>query len=1088
MGDSERKFFVSGGTLPPDSASYLERSADENLLEALLDGRFCYVLNSRQFGKSSLSVHAIGRLEAQGVRTVFLDLTRIGGQNVTPEQWYSGIALAIGRGLGCRREVNAYWNEHSMVSPAQRLFDMLLDVALPKIGDATPLVVFIDEIDTTRSLAFNPDEFFAAIRECFNRRVSEPMFRRLTFCLLGVAVPSDLVRDRAITPFNIGERILLEDFTLEELSAYAPHLGPNGQEIVARVHHWTGGHPYLSQSICRSISVLEEPASSKTVDAIVQRELFDFKARESNINLADVANIALHHGDGASHGEELRADVLSVYKRVLTGRPVVDDESNRTVVLLKLSGIVRSNGRRLSVRNRIYRHVFDREWIEEHMPEQEIRRERQSFRRGVLRTGLVTGSMLLAVALVAGVTWYSRLQALKAEEKLDYELYVSDINSMRQFFETGETRRIEAVLNRHQNSRYRGFEWGYWLGRYHDAQEEYTLDYNAPGKRVEGHVSTDGKQVCIVDKLSLTATIVDRATKKVVRTTSIEAPQAVFASQTSWIEMRRLGPARFRALDLLTGWHFDLGKEDKDTWWAMPVEHSDYVVTGEGPLRSNKNLVLNFWNIRTGQRIFTMPNPWSESEQSPWKSSDLLNFSRDGRYFVYSRGPLKWRPGDPVPDTYPAPARGEAFVLDLRTKQIIDRFPVDSWTEASAKGFLGDHLLFLSRSRGFVRDFKSHKTTVLAPDIPGDFRIVGGVITGTNLITQLDGGRALIRDLTGSRPDNLRGNVFYIVAGATPRQYLASASSVRIYDAESPAGAKTIATGRQVTRYGPGVLNLFSANGRGIRRIEEASLRTVGTVPTMGDGGAYTYSGRWFLVREGNPTAAYLKSADGKTPPIRLPFFPALWSSGLSEDSIAVWGGGILSAYSGREKRVRWTRKDITGMNSLWVNPDGTRLFYGGSDRTITVLDMQNGRTLGILNSHNLGSIFVTFSSDNRRIFTCGGDGRAVMWDMKTLRKLAEFRGNDQEGLTSADISPDGRRLVTTSRSGSWQLWDTSNGVQLMDVRASAGSLSSAIFCADGKRIVTAGDDNQVRIWQTIDADPTTYIPLDPNYLKELHL
>jgi len=1069
---------VSGGTLPPDSASYLERNADKVLLGALLDGRFCYVLNSRQVGKSSLSVHAIGRLEAKGVRTVFLDLTRIGGQNVSPEQWYSGLAFAIGRGLGCRREVVAYWNDHAAIAPVQRLFDMLLDVVITPDPAAAPLVIFIDEIDTTRSLAFSPDEFFAAIRECFNRRVSEPVFQRLTFCLLGVAVPSDLVRSRAITPFNIGERITLEDFTLKELSAYSPHLGPNGQEIVERVHYWTGGHPYLSQSICRSIALLDEAVSTATVDSIVQRELFDFRARESNINLADVANIALHHG------EEVRADVLSVYKRVLGGKAVIDDESSRAVVLLKLSGIVRSNGRRLYIRNRIYERVFDREWIEEHMPEQELRREKQSFRRGVLRTALVSGSMLFAVASVAAIAWYSRLQALQAEERLDYELYVSDINSMRQFFETGETRRIEAVLKRHRNSPYRGFEWGYWLGRYHDAREEYTLNYNAPGKRVEGHLSTDGKQVCIVDKLSLTATILDRATKRIVQTVKIQDPRYVVSSQTSWIEVRRVASDRFEVVDIVTGQHRGIGEEGKGTSWVMPVEHSDFVATGEGPRPLGESLVINLWNIRTSKRIFTMPNPWSESAASPWKSADLLNFSTDGRFVVYSRGPL-----GPMAGGAAGVTMGEANVLDLTTNKIIDRFPVDNLTESSARGFTGNYLLFLGRSRAFVRDIKAHKSINIALDIPGDAQISGGAITGTNLVALLDGGRLLIRDLTGKRPDALRGNVFSVAAGALPNQYLASASSARVYDAVSPSMAESVTPGRQVTRYVPGILNIFSINGDGIRRVDEGSFRTLGTVPKLGDGGAYTYSGRWFLVREGNPSTAFLKSAEGNEPAIRLPFLPIIWSSGRTEDSIAIWHApGELSAYSGRDERVRWTRKDITGASSLWVSPDGSRLFYGSSDRTITVLDMQNGRTLGTLNSHNLGPLYLTFSADERRVFTCGGDGRVVMWDTKTLEKIAEFWGNDQEGMTSADLSPDGRRVVTTSRSGSWQLWDTSHRVQLMDVRASRGPLSSAIFSADGKRIVTAGDDNQVRVWRTVDSDPTTYIPLDGAYLKDLHL
>src|SRR5207247_9872199 len=78
------------------------------------------------------------------------------------------------------------------------------------------LVIAIDEIDAVRSLPFSTDEFFAAIRDCYNRRSQDPEFARLTFCLLGVATPSDLIQDTRTTPFNIGHRIELTDFTPTE--------------------------------------------------------------------------------------------------------------------------------------------------------------------------------------------------------------------------------------------------------------------------------------------------------------------------------------------------------------------------------------------------------------------------------------------------------------------------------------------------------------------------------------------------------------------------------------------------------------------------------------------------------------------------------------------------------------------------------------------------------------------------------------------------------------------------------------------------------------------------------------------------------
>src|SRR5207244_5806045 len=127
----------------------------------------------------------------------------------------------------------------------------------PPTPNSSRLVIFVDEIDAVRSLRFSADEFFAAIRECYNRRSQDPEFHRLTFCLLGVATPSDLIQDVQMTPFNIGRRIELTDFTEAEAAPLAQGLGAEdgtGKVLVSRILHWTGGHPYLTQRLCRAVA------------------------------------------------------------------------------------------------------------------------------------------------------------------------------------------------------------------------------------------------------------------------------------------------------------------------------------------------------------------------------------------------------------------------------------------------------------------------------------------------------------------------------------------------------------------------------------------------------------------------------------------------------------------------------------------------------------------------------------------------------------------------------------------------------------------------------------------------------------------
>src|SRR5262245_51038637 len=195
MFSTETPFYITGGTLPGDAPSYVERQADQDLYASLQRGEFCYVLTSRQMGKSSLMVRVAARLRREGVAVAVLDLTAV-GRNVSPEQWYDGLMGLLGAELGLEDELEDFWLDHPRLGPLQRWMTALRQVVLPHLGvqvsrssgvqdrqdpsDApqhlntrTPehpsrLVIFVDEIDAVRSLPFSTDEFFAAIRECHN--------------------------------------------------------------------------------------------------------------------------------------------------------------------------------------------------------------------------------------------------------------------------------------------------------------------------------------------------------------------------------------------------------------------------------------------------------------------------------------------------------------------------------------------------------------------------------------------------------------------------------------------------------------------------------------------------------------------------------------------------------------------------------------------------------------------------------------------------------------------------------------------------------------------------------------------------------
>jgi hypothetical protein len=84
-----------GGTLTKEAPSYVERQADSALYKALKQDEFCYVLNSRQMGKSSLLVRTIHCLRQEGFRCAIINMTLIGNENVTDFQWYNGLIASL---------------------------------------------------------------------------------------------------------------------------------------------------------------------------------------------------------------------------------------------------------------------------------------------------------------------------------------------------------------------------------------------------------------------------------------------------------------------------------------------------------------------------------------------------------------------------------------------------------------------------------------------------------------------------------------------------------------------------------------------------------------------------------------------------------------------------------------------------------------------------------------------------------------------------------------------------------------------------------------------------------------------------------
>lgn len=235
-----------GGAIPLDSKFYIVRPIDKTFYQAITRGdSIVLIKGARQMGKTSLLARGLQEARKANSQVILTDFQRFNSSHLSSiDSLFLALAELITDQLDLDVSPKEIW--HSERGASINFERFMRREVLKKLS--LPLVWGLDEVDRLFSCSFS-SEVFGLFRSWHNARSLDPAapWKQLTLAIAYATEAHLFITDVNQSPFNVGTRLVLDDFNIEQVSELNIRYGSplrNSAEI-AEFFQLVNGQPYL---------------------------------------------------------------------------------------------------------------------------------------------------------------------------------------------------------------------------------------------------------------------------------------------------------------------------------------------------------------------------------------------------------------------------------------------------------------------------------------------------------------------------------------------------------------------------------------------------------------------------------------------------------------------------------------------------------------------------------------------------------------------------------------------------------------------------------------------------------------------------